>query len=86
MRIEDASMMVFALLADRAHGATICPSEVARQLAGASCADKAESWRGAMPLVHEAVDRLVGQGRVRLSWKGRALKARSGPYRIGLAV
>jgi hypothetical protein len=36
-----------------------------------------------MPVVHDAVDRLVEEGAVRLSWKGRALSTRTGPYRIG---
>jgi hypothetical protein len=38
-----------------------------------------------MPLVHAAVDSLVRDGQVRLSWKGKALKERAGPYRIGRA-
>ncbi|WP_293881248.1 DUF3253 domain-containing protein [Sphingomonas sp.] len=63
------------LLARRAPDATICPSEVARAIA--------PDWRGAMPAVHAAVDGLVHDGRVRLSWKGRTLATRSGPYRIG---
>ena len=33
--------------------------------------------------VHEAVDRLVEAGRVRLTWKGEPMMARAGPYRIG---
>jgi hypothetical protein len=36
-----------------------------------------------MPAVHAAVDLLVADGIVRLSWKGRKLEARAGPYRIG---
>ena len=64
----------------RAPGATICPSEVARTLAAA--AGKAD-WRGEMPAVHAAIDALVAEGRVRLSWKGSAMPAREGPYRIG---
>ncbi|UUL81308.1 DUF3253 domain-containing protein [Sphingomonas qomolangmaensis] len=70
-----------ALLARRAPGATICPSEVARALAAAT--GDAADWRGAMPAVHAAVDRLVAEGAVRLSWKGEALASRRGPYRIG---
>jgi hypothetical protein len=33
-------------------------------------------------VVHAAVDRLVIDGHVRLSWKGQARPTRSGPYRI----
>lgn len=76
----DARAATLALLAARAPGATVCPSEVARALAGAG----EEDWRGAMPAVHAAVDRLVAEGAIRLSWKGEPLPVRDGPYRIGL--
>ena len=72
--MTDPSAATLSLLARRAPGATICPSEVARAIA--------QDWRGAMPAVHAAVDGLVSDGLVRLSWKGHALEARSGPYRI----
>ncbi|RST32081.1 DUF3253 domain-containing protein [Sphingomonas ginkgonis] len=69
-----------ALLADRAADATICPSEAARALATA----RGEAdWRPHMAEVHDAVDRLVADARVRLSWKGTAMATRNGPYRIG---
>lgn len=71
--------LTFALLDARAADATICPSEVARALVAG---DAPEAWREAMPAVHAAVDALVTEGRVRLSWKGNALAARDGPYRI----
>jgi hypothetical protein len=64
-----------SLLARRATDATICPSEVARAIAS--------DWRDAMPAVHAAIDGLVRDGLVQLSWKGRPLASRSGPYRIG---
>ncbi|MBG6118507.1 MULTISPECIES: DUF3253 domain-containing protein [unclassified Sphingobium] len=69
--------MALALLAGRAPGATVCPSEVARAIAGP------DGWRDEMPTVHAAVDELMGEGLVRLSWKGKALAERAGPYRIG---
>ncbi|MDR6787154.1 hypothetical protein J2Y58_000492 [Sphingomonas sp. BE138] len=75
--MSDARAATLDLLARRAAGATICPSEVARALSP-------EDWRGAMPIVHAAIDRLVREGVVRLSWKGQRLPTRSGPYRIGL--
>jgi hypothetical protein len=71
----DPRAATLSLLARRAADATICPSEVARAIA--------PDWRDAMPVVHAAIDRLVDDGLVRLSWKGRPLAARSGPYRIG---
>jgi hypothetical protein len=36
-----------------------------------------------MPIVHAAIDQLVIDGRVQLSWKGQVLASRVGPYRIG---
>ena len=41
------------------------------------------NWRDAMPIVHSAIDRLVNEEVVRLSWKGHPLAKRDGPYRIG---
>jgi len=78
----DARATTSALLAARAADATSCPSEVARALAAAS--GKAD-WRGEMPAVHEAVDTMVAEGLVRLTWKGVARQVRDGPYRIGRA-
>lgn len=74
----DAREATLALLAARAEDATVCPSEVARVLAAAT-----GEWRDAMPEVHAAVDQLAADGLVRLSWKGRPLATRAGPYRIG---
>ena len=81
MTAYDATL---ALLAARASTATVCPSEVARTLAAADMAEV--DWRALMPAVHAAVDRLVAERRVRLSWKGRTLASRAGPYRIGAGV
>ena len=78
----DARAATLALLSDRAAEATICPSEVARALAAAA---GTADWRGAMPSVHAAIDGLVADRLVRLSWKGVQMPLRDGPYRIGLA-
>ncbi len=80
-KVQDATL---ALLAERAAGATVCPSEVARALAAATRGDGQNAdWRDMMPIVHAAIDQLVIDGRVQLSWKGQALASRVGPYRIG---
>lgn len=71
--------LTLELLAARGCGASVCPSEVARALVRD---DIDRDWRGAMPAVHDAVDRLVTAGEIRLSWKGRLLDVRQGPYRI----
>lgn len=76
-----ARAAVLALLARRDVAATVCPSEVARVLAAG--AGRADAWRGEMAGVHAAVDRLVAEGVVRLSWKGAGMVVRTGPYRIG---
>ncbi len=68
--------MTLALLTTRSPSATVCPSEVARAIAAK------DAWRDAMPLVHAAVDALVAERLVRLSWKGTPLAGRNGPYRI----
>lgn len=76
--VSEARKLALDLLQERAPEATICPSEVARCLVAGSDGD----WRDAMPIVHRAVDALVDAGAIGLSWKGSALHARSGPYRI----
>ena len=73
---RDAGEAILTLLASRSPNATICPSEVARALSAEG------EWRAEMPAVHSAVDRLVGEGAIRLSWKGREMPSREGPYRI----
>ncbi len=73
--MTDPRAATLTLLARREPDATICPSEVARMIA--------IDWRDAMPAVHAAIDELLRDGLVRLSWKGRPLATRSGPYRIG---
>jgi hypothetical protein len=72
--MTDPRTALLSLLARCAPGGTVCPSEVARAIA--------PDWRGAMPAVHAAVDDLVRDGLIRLSWKGRPMAKRSGPYRI----
>jgi hypothetical protein len=78
MSQQDVSRAVLAALAQRSASATVCPSEVARSLAGSDT----EEWRDLMPIVHEAVDELLECGAIELSWKGTPLPVRSGPYRI----
>lgn len=78
----DARAATMALLARRAAGATVCPSDVARAIAAAA---GSEDWRGEMPAVHAAIDLMVADGLIRLSWKGEPMPVRDGPYRIGRA-
>lgn len=76
MTFERARGAALALLAARSPDASICPSEVARAIAAHG------KWRSEMSIVHAAVDALLEQGIVELSWKGRPLASRAGPYRI----
>ena len=84
--IKDARSAVLQLLDQRTNKATVCPSEVARAIVGKADADPGgSSWRLAMPLVHAAIDQLADDGSVELSWKGKRMASRSGPYRISRA-
>lgn len=71
--------LIAAMLHERGAGKTLCPSEVARALAGPD-----GDWRGRMAEVHAGVDRMLTVGSVALSWQGASLAQRSGPYRIAL--
>jgi hypothetical protein len=55
---------ILALLAARARGATLCPSEVARARGG-------EDWRALMEPVREAARRLVARGLLDITQGGR---------------
>jgi hypothetical protein len=84
--VDNARKTVLALLAHRASDATVCPSEVARALAAQAVSEtRTDDWRVRMPVVHAAIDSLVEEGAIRLSWKGRPLAKRVGPYRIARA-
>ncbi|HZF43464.1 MAG TPA: DUF3253 domain-containing protein [Sphingomonadaceae bacterium] len=75
--VTDAEAAILALLAERAEGATICPSEAARRI-------DPVGWRGAMPSVHEAVRGLAGRGAVAVTQGGRVVDAEAavGAYRV----
>ena len=79
MSPTDPRSATLALLSARSGEATICPSEVARAM---TTSDTGVDWRCAMPAVHAAVDEMMHQGLVTISWKGRPLATRAGPYRL----
>jgi len=66
-----------SLLALRARDATICPSEAARAVGG-------ENWRDLMERSRRAARRLVAQGLVEITQKGRVVdpSTAKGPIRI----
>ena len=80
MTVTTVRSALFALFEARDDTATVCPSEVARAVARLRGAP--EDWRSAMPEVHAAVDDMVRDGSVALSWKGARLATRAGPYRL----
>jgi hypothetical protein len=79
---DDAiSLGIDRLLAARQARATICPSEVARDLAAEADSD----WRALMPDVRRVAALLVADGRLRVTRGGQDVHAESagGPIRLG---
>ena len=74
MSLDDA---ILDLLAQRADGATICPSEVARREGG-------DDWRDLMEPVRAAAARLVAAGRVEVTQGGQVIElgTATGPVRL----
>lgn len=72
-----AADAILRLLALRADGLTICPSEAARSV-------EPDAWRHAMPTVHDAAQALVAAGKVVLTQSGMVVAPQSvvGAYRI----
>ncbi len=68
------------LLADRAAGRTICPSEAARRLGGD------DGFRALMPLVRDAAAAMVARGELEVTQRGRVVEPQSarGPIRLRL--
>jgi hypothetical protein len=78
---ERIEARVIELASERAPGKTICPSEVARSLAG----DDGD-FRPLMPHVREAAATLADRGELVVTQKGEPVDARTakGPLRLGL--
>ena len=70
MRLNEADReleaSILRLLAERARGASLCPSEVARRHAP-------ENWRPWMERVRAAARRLVARGEVEITQGGRVV-------------
>ena len=68
---------IMTLLARRARGATLCPSEAARQVAP-------DNWRPLMEASRAAARRLVDQGVVEITQQGRRVDPSTarGPIRV----
>jgi hypothetical protein len=78
---ERIEACVVEMVQARGPDKTICPSEVARRLAGD------EDFRPLMPHVREAAAALAERDEIAVTQKGRAVDARTvkGPIRLGAA-
>jgi hypothetical protein len=78
---EQLEAALLALLGRRARGATVCPSEAARAVAG-DAAD--EEWRALMEPARMAARRLVARGEVEILQGGRVVdpSTAKGPIRV----
>jgi len=76
---EALEAAILELLGERARGKTICPSEAARAVA--------DDWREAMERTRCAARRLVAEGKVEITQKGRVVdpSRAKGPIRLRLA-
>ena len=63
--LADAKRAILELLARRAPGKTICPSDAARALGGD------DGFRSLMPVVRDAARALVAAGRIEVTKSGR---------------
>lgn len=79
---------IIELLGARARSATICPSEAARRVAAAQglLGDDPDAWRQLMEPARAAARRLVADGQVEITQKGRVVdpSTAKGPIRIRL--
>lgn len=75
--MHDARAAILALLEQRRQGATICPSEAARALAGAD-------FQAQMPVVRDAARALARDGEIEVTQRGRVvdLDRARGPVRL----
>jgi hypothetical protein len=77
--VERIHARILELVAARGPERTICPSEVARSLAGA------DAFRPLMPHVREAAAELADRGTIEVTQRGKRVDARHarGPIRLG---
>ena len=81
--MTDLSETILTMLATRDAGKTICPSEVARAIAG----QDEKQWRLLMKPIRAEAVRLAGEGRLTIRRKGKLVDPANfkGIYRIGHA-
>ena len=64
--IEMLQVAILRMLEQRAAGASVCPSEIARSM-------RPESWRELMPMVRDAARALARAGSIEITQRDRAL-------------
>lgn len=83
---EQLEQAILDLLARRDAGATICPSEAARRVAGRAAGPGAadDAWRELMEPARRAARRLVDRGEVVITQRGRPVDPSTarGPIRV----
>ena len=79
---DEIERTVFALLAERGEGRTICPSEAARALGPA----EGEGWHALMDPVRAVAFDLADAGRLEVTQRGDVVDGRAarGPIRLRL--
>lgn len=80
LRTADIQRTILELLHQRAAGASICPSEVARTVSPVG-------WRPLMPLVRDVAREMANEGQVEIRQKGERMSPADewrGPIRIVL--
>ncbi len=79
VKSSELESSIRALLAIRAGGATICPSEAARAVGG-------EDWRALMEPARQAARRLVAAGEIVITQRGQIVdpSTAKGPIRLRL--
>lgn len=80
---DNLEVAILQLLDKRGSGKTICPSEVARAVAGAP---ERACWEPLMEPVRKAAARLADAGSIEVTQRGRVVDARTakGPLRFRL--
>lgn len=80
----ELELAIVELLDERAAGATICPSEAARLVAGRAAHASGDDWRDLMEPARAAARRLVAAGQVDIVQGGRIVDGSTarGPIRI----
>lgn len=81
---EQLEASILELLERRANGASVCPSEVARQVHGQLTESGDDGWRNLMEPTRAAARRLVAAGSVEITQKGNVVdpSTAKGPIRI----